>query len=75
MKVVSQGAYQALVASSKRTTVFTLPIINLMKNSASELYLLRPQISYQLAFTSIRQLAIHLRNSTKAQSTKVRLAS
>jgi len=42
-----------------------------MKNSASELHLLNTDASYQLAFGFIRQLAVHLRTSTKSH-TKVR---
>lgn len=46
----------------------TLPSINLMKNSASELYALDSTASYQQAFSFIRQLAIHLRNALKTRS-------
>ncbi len=67
-----QGTYLTLVRSSKSTSAYTLPAINLMKNSASEIFSLDHTASYQLAFGYIRQLAIHLRNSMKIK-TKVGL--
>lgn len=63
-----RGAYQCFVRSTKPTSVHTLPSINLMKNSASELYGLDSAASYQQAFSFIRQLAIHLRNALKSRS-------
>ncbi|CAO1614666.1 unnamed protein product [Parajaminaea phylloscopi] len=63
-----RGTYQSFVRSTKLTTLHTLPSINLMKNSASELYALDSAASYQQAFSFIRQLAIHLRNALKTRS-------
>ncbi|KAF7320891.1 Noc2-domain-containing protein [Mycena chlorophos] len=63
-----QGTYTTLVRSTKNTSVHTLPSINLMKNSGSEVFMLDQGISYQHAFGYIRQLAIHLRNSMKVKS-------
>ncbi|KAK0497753.1 Noc2-domain-containing protein [Armillaria luteobubalina] len=65
---VLKGTYLTLVRSSKSTTAHTIPAINLMKNSASEIFCLDHAASYQLAFGYIRQLAIHLRNSMKIKS-------
>ncbi|KAF7373362.1 Noc2-domain-containing protein [Mycena sanguinolenta] len=65
---VLKGTYLTFVRSSKSTTAHTLPSINLMKNSASEVFSLDPAVAYQHAFGYIRQLAIHLRNSMKVKS-------
>ncbi|KAK7035358.1 Nucleolar Complex 2 protein [Paramarasmius palmivorus] len=65
---VLKGTYMTLVRSSKATTAHTLPSINLMKNSASEVFCLDQASSYQHAFGYIRQLAIHLRNSMKVKT-------
>lgn len=67
----SQGLYLTLLRTCKQSTVHTLPAINLMKNSASEVYSLDHATAYQHAFGYIRQLAIHLRNSMRVK-TKVR---
>jgi nucleolar complex protein 2 len=48
-----------------------MPALNLMKNSATELFLISSATVYQLAFTYIRQLALQLRSATKSQD-KVR---
>ncbi|KDN47984.1 Noc2-domain-containing protein [Tilletiaria anomala UBC 951] len=63
-----KGTYHAFVRSTKLTTAHTLPSINLMKNSASQLFLLDLTASYQHAFGFIRQLAIHLRNCLQNKS-------
>ncbi|KAI9872166.1 MAG: Nucleolar Complex 2 protein, partial [Pleopsidium flavum] len=55
--------YQGLVKGSRNTTIHSLPGINLMKNSAAELWGIDPNIGYTTGFTFIRQLAIHLRSS------------
>ncbi|KAJ4481022.1 Noc2-domain-containing protein [Lentinula aciculospora] len=65
---ISLGMYLTLVRASKSTTAYTLPSINLMKNSASEIFCLDQAMAYQHAFGYIRQLAIHLRNSMKVKS-------
>ena len=67
----NQSTYLTLLRNAKSTTAHTLPSINLMKNSASELFCQDHATSYQHAFGYIRQLAIHLRNSMKVKS-KVR---
>ena len=58
----------ALVRACKTTSAHTLPSINLMKNSASELYTKDHSTSYQHAFGYIRQLAMLLRNGLKAKT-------
>ncbi|CAK7199040.1 Nucleolar Complex 2 protein [Sporothrix eucalyptigena] len=62
-EAVLKATYQGLVQGSRATNANTIAGINLMKNSAAELWGLDPAIGYTTAFTSIRQLAIHLRNS------------
>ncbi|KZT24958.1 Noc2-domain-containing protein [Neolentinus lepideus HHB14362 ss-1] len=70
LDMVLKGTYLTLVRSSKSTSAHTLPSINLMKNSASEIYCLpfAQGAAYQHAFGYIRQLAIHLRNSMKVKT-------
>ncbi|KAL0952733.1 hypothetical protein HGRIS_006964 [Hohenbuehelia grisea] len=65
---VLKSTYLTFVRSSKSTNAHTLPSINLMKNSASEIFCLDHAVSYQHAFGYIRQLAIHLRNSMKVKT-------
>jgi len=60
--------YTTLVRSSKSTNAYTLPFINLMKNTACDVYLGDEGLGYQQAFGYIRQLAIHLRNSMKVKT-------
>ncbi|KAI0149977.1 Noc2p family protein [Hypoxylon sp. NC0597] len=62
-EAVLKATYQGLIAGSRVTNVNTLQGINLMKNSAAELWGLDQNIGYTTAFSFIRQLAIHLRNS------------
>ncbi|KAL1900153.1 Nucleolar Complex 2 protein [Sporothrix stenoceras] len=62
-EAVLKATYQGLVQGSRATNANTIAGINLMKNSAAELWGLDPAIGYTTAFASIRQLAIHLRNS------------
>lgn len=62
-EAVLKTTYQAFVRGSRITNIHTLPGINLMKNSAAELWGLDPSIGYTTGFTYIRQLAVHLRTS------------
>jgi nucleolar complex protein 2 len=39
-----------------------------MKNTASELFQLAPQLAYQHAFTNIRMLAVHLRTVVRSST-------
>ncbi|KAG7129840.1 Nucleolar complex protein 2 like [Verticillium longisporum] len=62
-EVVLKAVYQGLVQGSRVTNANTIQGINLMKNSAAELWGIDQNVGYTTAFTFIRQLAIHLRNS------------
>lgn len=62
-EAVLRTTYQGLVKGSRVTNSHTLPAINLMKNSAAELWGIDPQIGYTTGFVYIRQLAVHLRTS------------
>lgn len=62
-EAVLKVAYQGLIQGSRSTNPNTIQGINLMKNSAAELWGIDQSIGYTTAFTFIRQLAIHLRNS------------
>ncbi|CAE6412658.1 unnamed protein product [Rhizoctonia solani] len=67
VELVMKNTYLTLLRSSKSTSSHTLPSLTLMKNSASELF--RQQASgYTVAFGYIRQLAVHLRASTKVKT-------
>ena len=68
-EAVLKTAYQGLIKGSRNTTFHTIQGINLMKNSAVELWGVDPALGYITGFTYIRQLATHLRTST-AQPTK-----
>lgn len=62
-EAVLKTVYQGLIKGSRSTTVHTIQGINLMKNSAAELWGIDPGVGYATGFTFIRQLAIHLRSS------------
>ncbi|KAL1304276.1 hypothetical protein AAFC00_000686 [Neodothiora populina] len=62
-EAVLKTTYQGLIKGSRNTTIHTLSGINLMKNSAAELWGIDPTIGYTTGFTFIRQLAVHLRSS------------
>lgn len=63
-EAILKTAYQGLVRGGRTTNTHTLAGINLMKNSAAELWGLDPVVGYTTGFTYIRQLAVHLRTST-----------
>lgn len=62
-EAVLKVTYQGLIQGSRSTNPNTIQGINLMKNSAAELWGIDQNIGYTTAFTFIRQLAIHLRSS------------
>ncbi|KAF2808345.1 Noc2-domain-containing protein [Mytilinidion resinicola] len=62
-EAVLKTTYQGLVKGSRNTTVHTIQGVNLMKNTAAELWGLDANIGYTTGFNFIRQLAIHLRSS------------
>lgn len=67
LDAVLKGTYLTLVRNCKSTSVHSLPAINLMKNTAVDLYSIDPAASYQHGFGYIRQLAVNLRNTLKAK--------
>jgi nucleolar complex protein 2 len=65
-EAVLKSTYEGVVKGSRNTTIHTLAGINLMKNSAAEIWGIDQKVSYTIGFTFIRQLAVHLRgNITK----------
>ncbi|KAL3425083.1 Nucleolar complex protein 2 [Phlyctema vagabunda] len=62
-EAVLKTVYQGLIKGARSTTVHTIQGINLMKNSAAELWGIDQTVGYTTGFTFIRQLAIHLRSS------------
>lgn len=62
-EAVLKTVYQGLIKGSRNTTVHTIQGINLMKNSAAELWCIDQTVGYTTGFTFIRQLAIYLRGS------------
>lgn len=58
---VLKTTYEGVVKGARNVTDVTLPAVNLMKNSAAELYGIDQKVSYTTAFKFIRQLATHLR--------------
>jgi len=62
-EAVVKTIYQGLIKGSRNTTIHTIQGINLMKNSAAELWGIDQAVGYTTGFTFIRQLAIHLRSS------------
>lgn len=67
-ETVLKASYEGVVKGSRNTTVHTLAGVNLMKNSATELWGLDQNVSYTTGFSFIRQLAIHLRGSITTTS-------
>ncbi|PYH92550.1 ribosome assembly protein Noc2 [Aspergillus ellipticus CBS 707.79] len=62
-EAVLKATYEGVVKNSRNITVHTLPGVNLMKNSAAELWGIDQNVSYTTGFSFIRQLAMHLRKS------------
>ncbi|KAJ4366407.1 Nucleolar Complex 2 protein [Neocucurbitaria cava] len=62
-EAVLKQVYQGLVKGARNTTIHNIQGINLMKNTASELWGIDPTVGYTTGFGFIRQLAIHLRTS------------
>src|SRR5204862_6764953 len=62
-EAVLKATYEGVVKGSRNTSVHTLPGVNLMKNSAAEIWGIDQNVAYTAGFTFIRQLAIHLRSS------------
>ncbi|KAG8908846.1 Nucleolar Complex 2 protein [Tulasnella sp. 403] len=68
LNMVLKASYLTMVRAMGDTNEHTIPALNLMKNTASELYCLDQATSYSHAFVYIRQLAVHLRTTMKVKS-------
>ncbi|KAG9043322.1 Nucleolar Complex 2 protein [Tulasnella sp. UAMH 9824] len=65
LDMVLKASYLTMVRGASTSNDHTMPSLNLMKNTASELYCMNQGASYQHAFSYIRQLAFHLRGAMK----------
>lgn len=68
LETVLKLTYSSFLQNCRKTNVYNMPMINVCKNSAAELFGIDEKISYQIGYEYIRQLAIHLRNSMNATS-------
>ncbi|PSK33919.1 hypothetical protein C7M61_005112 [Candidozyma pseudohaemuli] len=73
LEIILKQTYSSFLKACRKTNIHTMDLINFAKNSAAELFGIDENLSYQVGFEYVRQLAIHLR--TTITSTSKRLAN
>ncbi|KAK6895391.1 Nucleolar complex protein 2 [Candida tropicalis] len=68
LETILKLTYSSFLQNCRKTNVHSMSQINFCKNSAAELFGIDENLSYQVGFEYVRQLAIHLRNSINATS-------
>lgn len=68
LELVLKLTYSSFLQNCRKTNLYSMPMINVCKNSAAELFGIDEKVSYQIGYEYIRQMAIHLRNSMNATS-------
>ncbi|CUM62891.1 uncharacterized protein PRCAT00000450001 [Priceomyces carsonii] len=68
LEMILRLMYSTFLKNCRKTNIYTMPMINFCKNAAADLFGVDENLSYQIGFEYIRQLAIHLRNSINATS-------
>lgn len=73
LEIILKQTYSSFLKTCRKTNIHTMDLINFAKNSAAELFGIDENLSYQVGFEFVRQLAIHLR--TTITNTSKRLAT
>lgn len=68
LEIILKQTYSTFLKNCRKTNPHTMDLINFSKNSAAELFGIDEQLSYQVGFEYVRQLAIHLRNTITTTS-------
>ncbi|KAH3672836.1 hypothetical protein WICMUC_004058 [Wickerhamomyces mucosus] len=63
LDLILRQVYSSFIKNARKTNIHTMSLINFQKNSGAELFGIDQNLSYQIGFDYVRQLAIHLRNS------------
>lgn len=68
LEIILKQTYSTFLKNCRTTNPHTMDLINFSKNSAAGLFGIDEQLSYQVGFEYVRQLAIHLRNTITSTS-------
>lgn len=68
LEIILRSTYSSFLKNCRKTNVHTMDLINFSKNSAVELFGINEELSYQVGFEFVRQLAVHLRSTITSTS-------